>query len=396
MRRSAATASVDEIVKHLRLPVWPAWFGIVYIVLDLITGKPELGAALEDRFGGRVCPMLLDKTQSDPFLLVAHHRHSFNVVDPFRYVFRMLLPEGFPAHPHRGFETVTYVLRGGLVHRDSYGVKKSYGAPDFADGSGEGAAVQWMTAGFGLKHEEMWRTGGALDSTDQELYQIWVNLPAKAKLVAPKMQMLGGHDAPADKPPQPTADGAAAWGRDVQVRELGPVPKSAPVDFPGVTVRVVSGEAAGVHSPVETYSDVAILHVTMEPGATWAWPRPAFWTCLVYVRRGEVAIGDPGTPLPVHNTATLGRRGAPDTVELQAGDGGADVLILAGMPLGQHVEMAANIVMNTPREVAEANRDVERGLFGPTWSHEVDDEAWRAEVAGHWAWMQKWRQQAGF
>merc|ERR1719327_2259291 len=152
---------------------------------------PKLGAFLEDRFGGRVCPMMLDKQDDSPFLLMVHHRHSFNFLDPFRYLFRsVFMPEGFPAHPHRGFETVTYVLRGGLVHRDSFGVKKSYGAPPESDGSGEHAAVQWMTAGRGLLHEEMWRTGDTWDSTEQELFQIWVNLPASAKMVPPRMQML--------------------------------------------------------------------------------------------------------------------------------------------------------------------------------------------------------------
>lgn len=105
---------------------------------------------------------------------MAHHRHSFGAFDPLRYAFRLLLPEGFPAHPHRGFETVTYVLKGGLVHRDSMGVKKSYGAPQETAGDGKDGAVQWMTAGRGLLHEEMWRTGDTWDSTDQELFQIWV------------------------------------------------------------------------------------------------------------------------------------------------------------------------------------------------------------------------------
>ena len=88
------------------------------------------------------------------------------------------MPEGFPAHPHRGFETVTYVLPGrtGLTHRDSEGCKMRYG-----DG-----AVQWMTAGRGMLHEEMWDTGAG--TTDAELYQLWVNLPPASKLVPPRVQ----------------------------------------------------------------------------------------------------------------------------------------------------------------------------------------------------------------
>merc|ERR1719389_1516611 len=106
------------------------------------------------------------------------------------------MPEGFPAHPHRGFETVTYVLRGGLVHRDSMGVKKAYGAPADSDGSGSDGAVQWMTAGRGMLHEEMWRTSSG--TADAELYQLWVNLPPHAKMAPPRVQLLvpeGGAEA---------------------------------------------------------------------------------------------------------------------------------------------------------------------------------------------------------
>jgi len=359
-------------VKHPRLPVWPAWFGLAYILMDLITGKPDAGASLEDQFGGRVCPMIFqDTAQTDPFLLIAHHRHSFNFLDPFRYLFRLLLPEGFPAHPHRGFETVTYVLRGGLVHRDSFGVKKSYGAPFGSAGAGNDAAVQWMTAGRGLRHEEMWRTGGATDSTDQELFQIWVNLPARAKLTRPRMQMLGGENSL-----QHSDDS----NHRVEVHELGPVPCAEPVQ--GVSLRVIAGEAEGVRSPVDTFSDVAILHVTLAPKARWSWPKPRGWTCIVYARRGEVSVGRPGGLLPLHCTATLDRRG--DEVVLEAGLGGADLLLLAGAPLGERVEMGGNIVMNTPQELAEADRDLAYGLFGPVWQHTEKDGDWRLLVADHW------------
>lgn len=349
--------------------MWPAWFGLVYILLDLITGNPKLGAALEDRFGGRVCPMIFQEdSKTDPFLLVAHHRHSFGFLDPFRYVFRALLPEGFPAHPHRGFETVTYVLRGGLVHRDSFGVKKSYGAPNGSEGSGEDAAVQWMTAGSGLLHEEMWRTGEVADSTDQELFQIWVNLPARAKMVRPRMQMLGH------------SEGSAADSSQVEVLELGPVPHAEPA--PGVTVRVVAGEACGAASPVETYSDLAILHVTLEPDTSWTWPKPPGWTCVVYARKGEASVGGTGQAVPVHHTATLAQAAA--GAELAAGPEGADLLLLAGAPLREPVQMGANIVMNTPLQLDDADRDLAAGLFGPRWRHTEPDEDWRGIVASHW------------
>ena len=142
-----------RVVRHPRLPVWPAWQGIVLLALSLSPATRPLADKLEAQFGGRVCPMQFDPVECDPFVLLVHHRHSFRPFDPFRPLFSaLILPEGFPAHPHRGFETVTYVLPGkaGLVHRDSLGCKMSYG-----DG-----ACQWMTAGAGMLHEEMWDTEG--------------------------------------------------------------------------------------------------------------------------------------------------------------------------------------------------------------------------------------------
>jgi len=372
--RSALKAEVESVVKHPRLPVWPAWFGLVYILIDLVTGNPSLGAKLENVFGGRVCPMFFrNKADQDPFLLCVHHRHSFAFLDPFRYIFRLLLPEGFPAHPHRGFETVTYVLRGGLVHRDSFGVKKSYGAPPDATGSGDQAAVQWMTAGRGLQHEEMWRTGEATESTDQELYQIWVNLPARSKMVPPRMQLLGT--------PEGSEDASSLRSSNVEVRELGPVPHAQPAA--GVSVWVVSGEAAGVSSPIETYSDMAILHIKLEAGVSWSWPRPCGWSCMTYVRQGEAIVG--GTQLPVHSTATIRQSPVEDEVSFVAGEEGADLLLLSGAPLREPVEMGGNIVMNSPMQLAIAERDLAGGIFGPSWRHTLDDDEWKEQVKEHWA-----------
>eukprot|EP00929_Paragymnodinium_shiwhaense_P046424 TRINITY_DN23634_c0_g1_i1.p1 TRINITY_DN23634_c0_g1~~TRINITY_DN23634_c0_g1_i1.p1 ORF type:complete len:402 (+),score=49.03 TRINITY_DN23634_c0_g1_i1:90-1295(+) len=334
---TGVAASVEALEKPIRLPVWPAWFGIFYIILDLITGNPKAGAFLEDKFGGRVCPMIMDNGANDPFLLMAHHRHSFNLLDPFRYIFRsVLMPEGFPAHPHRGFETVTYCLRGGLVHRDSYGVKKSYGAPSNSDGSGDDGAVQWMTAGRGLLHEEMWRVNGEAASDDQELFQIWVNLPAAQKMVPPHMQILG-EDAGVP------SNGNVA-GEGVEVQAHGQLPVAS--EKAGVKVRVIAGEAAGVKSPIETYSPMAILHVTMAPESEWSWPRALGWTTMLYMRRGEAEVGRPGTLVPIHHTATLSQRA--DEVFVKTGAEEADFVILAGEPLREPVEMASNIVMNTP------------------------------------------------
>ena len=142
---------VAKVEKPVRLPVWPVLNGLGCIALDLV-GLGDAAAALEDKFGGRVAPMSLGP-EANPFVLLVHHRHGFDAWDPVRPLFERLigLPEGFPAHPHRGFETVTMTLRGGLAHRDSAGVKETYGDGD----------VQWLTAGSGILHEEMWHWGDA-------------------------------------------------------------------------------------------------------------------------------------------------------------------------------------------------------------------------------------------
>ena len=123
-----------KIVRHARLPVWPAWQGLALGIAGQVPALRPVADRLEDAFGGRVCPMQF--SDCDPFILLVHHRHAFRPLDFLRPLFSaIIMPEGFPAHPHRGFETVTYVLpgRSGLTHRDSEGCKMRYG-----DG-----AVQW-------------------------------------------------------------------------------------------------------------------------------------------------------------------------------------------------------------------------------------------------------------
>jgi len=133
--------AATRISRPTRLPVWPAWQGVALGVASQLPGPFRSWAdRLEDAFGGRVAPIQFDPREADPFILLVHHRHAFRPLDFLRPLFSAaIMPEGFPAHPHRGFETVTYVLpgRAGLVHRDSEGCRMRYG-----DG-----AVQWMTAG---------------------------------------------------------------------------------------------------------------------------------------------------------------------------------------------------------------------------------------------------------
>jgi redox-sensitive bicupin YhaK (pirin superfamily) len=250
----------------------------------------------------------------DPFLLLDH----MGPVDhgPGEAV-------GTPVHPHRGFETVTYLLDGELQHRDSLGNEGVLRAGD----------TQWMTAGRGVLHEEgptprFLSEGGRLHGV-----QLWVNLPAAQKMIPPAYQDL-------------TAD-AVAVGR--------------PAD--GVTVRVVAGEAFGLIGPGSTHTPITYSHLTLAPGAAVAGPMDPEHTVLVYPLVGPVAVG--GRTL---SESELGVLGPGDTVELTgAGDDGgepSEVIVLSGQPLREPVARYGPFVMNTRQELIEAIEDVQQGRFG--------------------------------
>ena len=137
---------LQPIVRDIiRLPVWPVYGGVFAQIFDWL-GFPKLSSSVLSNIGGRVVPMQLGSDSLSPFLLLVHHTHSFTPFDPMRPVTNLLLPEGFPAHPHSGFGTLTITLKGGLRHRDSEGIQMKYGDGD----------AQWMSAGRGVIHEEMW------------------------------------------------------------------------------------------------------------------------------------------------------------------------------------------------------------------------------------------------
>lgn len=118
---------ISRVEKFARLPVWPVWNGVAIFIISQIFGN-EIAAKLEGAIGGRVCPNFFAEGETSPFIMLVHHRHSFARFDILRYIQRTFFPEGFPSHPHRGFTTVTYILKGGFLHRDSTGIKQSYGA----------------------------------------------------------------------------------------------------------------------------------------------------------------------------------------------------------------------------------------------------------------------------
>jgi redox-sensitive bicupin YhaK (pirin superfamily) len=222
---------------------------------------------------------------------------------------------GFPMHPHRGFETVTIMLAGAMRHRDSVG----------NTGHLRAGSVQWMTAGRGIVHEEM---------PEQEAglmwgFQLWVNLPAHAKMMAPRYQ-----DIAAERIPTVTVGDAS--------------------------VRVVAGEVAGVRGPVEgIVTEPILLDVTVAPGGSVRLPFPAAKEGFVYLTQGGISIG--GRAMPARHIASLG---AGEGLDVVAGPEGARFLLAAGNPIAEPVARYGPFVMNTEQELRQAIMDYQSGKLG--------------------------------
>jgi quercetin 2,3-dioxygenase len=245
----------------------------------------------------------------DPFFLFDHFG-SENADD---YI------AGFPMHPHRGIETVTYMLDGSVAHRDSLGNSGVIGAGD----------VQWMTAGSGILHEEMPKVGPRrLDG-----FQIWVNLPRKLKMTDPRYQ-----DVPASR-----------------------IPELARPD--GSRLRVVAGEVDGVAGAVkDIFAAPTYLDVTLPAGGTFEQPVPRGHTALLYVFRGEITVGGAkagGSAIPAPRLVILGDG---DVVRVHAA-APARFLLLSAQPLGEPSARYGPFVMNTREEIAEALADLRSGTF---------------------------------
>ncbi|HEY7724396.1 MAG TPA: pirin family protein [Anaeromyxobacteraceae bacterium] len=227
---------------------------------------------------------------------------------------------GFPMHPHRGIETVTYMLDGSVAHRDSLGNAGVIGAGD----------VQWMTAGSGILHEEMPRAGPRrLDG-----FQLWVNLPARLKMTKPRYQ-----DVPAASIPEVGRTG-------------------------GARVRVVAGEVDGAPGAVrEIFAGPTYLDVALPAGRTFEQPVARGHTALLYVFQGKVALGGaaPGaTEVAAPRLAILGDG---DVVRVHAAGAPARFLLLAAQPLGEPVARYGPFVMNTREEIAQALHELREGTF---------------------------------
>ncbi len=232
--------------------------------------------------------------------------------------------KGAPDHPHRGFETVTYLLSGEFVHRDSHG----------GGGTIRPGEVQWMTAGAGVVHSEMpsaafQKSGGLMHG-----FQLWVNLPRAEKLSPPRYQGLGG----ATLPTASSADGLAE-------------------------VKVIAGEALGARAATATHTPILYLHATLRPGGTLGLPIATGWNAFAYVFEGKVRVGREGRVAPAGTMVILKDDGA--EVALAAdGDAVAQVLVLAGRPIGEPVARYGPFVMTTEQELREAFDDYQAGRMG--------------------------------
>ena len=261
----------------------------------------------------------VDLTELDPFI----HMDQMGEVE-----YAPGEPKGTPWHPHRGFETVTYILDGTFDHQDSHG-----GGGRITNGD-----TQWMTAGSGLLHieappEELVVSGGLFHGI-----QLWVNLPRADKWAQPRYQDLRGGDVGLLSTP----DG-------------------------GALVRVIAGEVAGHRGPGTTHTPISLVHATVSPGARMQLPWRRDFNALVYVLAGQGSVGSERRPVRKGQLVVLG---AGEHLQVDAAtsqplaEPNLDVLVLGGQPIREPVAWAGPFVMNTRAEVVQAFEDFQAGKLG--------------------------------
>jgi redox-sensitive bicupin YhaK (pirin superfamily) len=266
------------------------------------------GQATQDGAGVKLTRVLTQNLQRrlDPFLML----DAFGTDNPGDYI------GGFPDHPHRGFETVTYMLDGRMRHRDSAG----------HEGLLSGGGVQWMTAGRGVIHSEM----PEQEAGRMEGFQLWLNLPAKDKMCAPWYR-----DIPSDEIPQ------------LLTRE-------------GVTVRVIAGRSHGIEGAMQRQATQPLyLDLHLPADAVFEQPLPEDRNAFVYVYRGGLVLC--GQNVPRQRMAVLANAPGSDGVRMQAGPQGARALLVAGRPLNEPIAQYGPFVMNRNEEIFQAVEDYRAG-----------------------------------
>lgn len=269
----------------------------------LVAGQPT-----SDGAGVKLNRVLTQNLQRrlDPFLML----DAFGTDNPDDYI------AGFPDHPHRGFETITYMLNGRMRHRDSAG----------HEGLISDGGVQWMTAGRGVIHSETpEQNAGRMAG-----FQLWLNLPAKDKMSAP-------------------------WYRDITSAEVPEFERE------GVKARVIAGASHGVAGAVQRdNTEPLYLDLHFEPGAQFEQLLPSDFNAFVYVYAGGLKF-ETGCQVLSGRMAVLANTAGSDGVRLQAGDAPTRALLIAGKPLGEPIAQYGPFVMNTEAELVQAVRDFQAG-----------------------------------
>jgi len=269
----------------------------------LIAGQPT-----SDGAGVKLTRVLTQNLQRrlDPYLML----DAFGSDQADDYI------AGFPDHPHRGFETITYMLEGRMRHRDSAGHEGLLG----------NGGVQWMTAGRGVIHSEL----PEQEEGRMEGFQLWLNLPAKEKMRAP-------------------------WYRDIPSAEI------PEWHGEGASVRVIAGASRGVQGAVQREgTEPVYLDIHLQPGVRFEQALPDTHNAFVYVYRGGVQFGS-GCTVPAQRMAILANTAGSDGVAFTAGEAGARLLLIAGKPLNEPIAQYGPFVMNTEAELMQAVRDFQTG-----------------------------------
>lgn len=271
------------------------------------------GVATQDGAGVKLTRVLTHELQRrlDPFLML----DNFGSDEAADYI------AGFPDHPHRGFETVTYMIAGRMRHRDSAG----------HEGLLENGGVQWMTAGRGLVHSEL----PEQEEGRMEGFQLWLNLPAKDKMVP-------------------------AWYRDIPTQAI-PEWRGE-----GVTARVIAGRTHEVVGAIErAHTEPLYLDLHLAPGASFSQPLDPLFNAFAFPYRGRVTLGAEAREVVAGRMAILANTPDSDGVTLtNPGPDEARVLLIAGRPLGEPIAQYGPFVMNTQEEIFQAVADFRAGRLG--------------------------------
>lgn len=270
--------------------------------------------------------------------IIGSHALSKKEMDPFLMLdlFNIKLPSGYPDHPHRGFETVTYIIEGTLYHEDFKGHKGTLNPGD----------VQWMTAGKGIMHSEI-----PASKTEYTLgFQLWINLRKTDKLIAPAYQELPKEEIPfVDK-----------W------------------DEEGIKARVIAGEAFGVKGPIYTRTPAEYIDFELKKGAVYRHTIPARWNFLVFAFKGSFSItqeDDKAKKLGTYYAAFMEISEADEVMEIKGLEDNSRLLLVAGLPLKEPISAYGPFVMNTDEEISDTISDYQNSENGfeeaETWESEI-------------------------